>query len=290
MITDVEMAHALQSALGESVLLKRRSSLGGGCIHHAERIETSIGTYFIKHNTLEQLENFQAEADGLATLAETNTLRVPKVISVNQSTSCAYLILECIESKPQRSDFWEQFGRALAALHQHTQPNFGYKRDNFIGALPQRNRAHHTWSEFFREERLSPMIRLALQTQRLSHDEAKRIEKLFPKLDALIPNEAPALLHGDLWSGNFLVDERGLPTVIDPAVYYGHREAELAFMHLFGGFSERLFEAYQEVFPLERHWRERIGVLNLYPLLVHVNLFGRSYWGQVDMILKKVGV
>lgn len=135
-----------------------------------------------------------------------------------------------------------------------------------------------------------PMLRLALQERVLSPDEVRRVERLFPKLEALIPNESPALLHGDLWSGNFLIDERGLPVVIDPAVYFGHREAELAFMHLFGGFDKRLFEAYHRVFPLQADWQERMEVFNLYPLLVHVNLFGRSYWRQIETTLKKFGV
>ncbi len=289
-MSDSEIALALESALGKPHQIVRRRRIGGGCIHHAERIETNEGTYFIKHNKPTQYENFQAEADGLQTLAQTNTLRVPRVVAVAHSEHNAWLVLECIEAGAERKDFWEHFGETLARLHQHTQLAFGYKRDNFIGALPQQNRTHNTWSDFSREERLLPMIRLALQEGRLSSSEAKRLENLFPKLDALIPNEKPALLHGDLWRGNFLIDERGLPTVIDPAVYYGHREAELAFMNLFGGFDRRLFEAYHAIFPLEQDWRKRIGVFNVYPLLVHLNLFGRSYWREIDAILRTVGV
>ncbi len=289
MLTDVEMAYSLESALGKSVSLKKRVALGGGCIHNAERVEMNIGAFFVKHNDLSQRENFEAEADGLNALAETNTLRVPKLVGVATTERDACLILEFIDSAPKQPNFWEIFGESLARLHLCRRATFGYHRPNFIGALPQSNRAREKWSDFFREERLLPMIRLALKQGSLSPSEAKRFERLFPKLDALVPNETPALLHGDLWSGNFLIDERGLPTVIDPAVYFGHREAELAFMNLFGGFDERLFEAYQDVFPLERGWRERMGLFNLYPLLVHLNLFGRSYWGSIDVALKKFG-
>ncbi len=289
-MSDAEIAHVLETALGKRVLITSRKRIGGGCIHQAERIQTSIGEFFIKHNAAHYEKNFQAEADGLKTLADTKTLRTPKCIAVSKSNHTACLVLEWIESAPKRADFWGQFGEALARLHQHTDTHFGYKHDNFIGALPQRNRRHTNWCDFFREERLLPMLRLAVQKQVLSPNEAKRVEQLFPKLDALIPHESPALLHGDLWSGNFLVDECGLPVVIDPAVYFGHREAELAFMHLFGGFDERLFEAYDCVYPLETHWQERIELFNMYPLLVHVNLFGRSYWRRIEATLKKFGV
>ncbi len=289
-MSDSEIALALESALGKRIQIVRRRQIGGGCIHHAFCIETKEGRFFIKHNATNQYENFHAEADGLNTLAETNTLRVPNVIAVAQSQSSAWILMEWIEAGKEQKNFWEYFGETLARLHRCTQVTFGYKRDNFIGSLPQRNKAHAQWSDFFREERLLPMIHRALQAGRLTAHEANRFERLFPKLDALMPNEKPALLHGDLWSGNFLIDERGLPTVIDPAVYYGHREAELAFMHLFGGFEARLFECYHAVFPLERDWRERIGLFNLYPLLVHLNLFGRSYWGEIDMILRNLSV
>jgi len=289
-MSDADITRILENALGKPIAITTRRRVGGGCIHHAERITTTIGDIFIKHNAAHHGENFQAEADGLQTLANTKTLRTPKCLAVSTSDHEACLILEWIDSKPKRADFWEHFGEALAHLHQHTNLHFGYKRDNFIGALPQRNKAHATWCDFFREERLFPMLQLAVEKRVLLPDEVRRVERVFPKLDALIPNEPPALLHGDLWSGNFLVDERGLPVVIDPAVYFGHREAELAFMHLFGGFDTRLFEAYHQVFPLEKRWRERIEVFNLYPLLVHVNLFGRSYWQEIETTLKKFGV
>lgn len=289
-MTNSAIAQTIEAAFGTQVSIGSRERIGGGCIHHAERIETNLGTFFLKHNTHDHYENFQAEADGLQTLANTHTLCVPNNIAVATVNSTACLILEWIETGSERQDFWEQFGEALAELHQHSQDTFGYKRDNFIGALPQSNKSHTDWCEFFREERLLPMLRRALVQGRLSSEEVKRVERVFPKLELFIPAEPPALLHGDLWSGNFLVNQQGLPVVIDPAVYFGHREAELAFMQLFGGFDRRLFDAYNAVFPLESNWQERIGLFNLYPLLVHVNLFGRSYWRQIEVILKNLGV
>lgn len=287
---EAQLLRTLEQALQKSIHIIAQQPIGGGCIHRAMRVETQYGTYFVKHNAPHQYQNFQAEADGLNTLANTNTLHIPKVIATAQSSWHACLVLEWIETKPPRPNFWEHFGEALARLHQHTQPSFGYKRDNFIGALPQRNSAHATWNDFFREERLMPMIGLAQQKGHLSINEAKRLERLFPKLDEIIPNEKPALLHGDLWHGNFLIDQYGLPALIDPAVYYGHREAELAFMHLFGGFEPQLFEAYQRALPLEPAWRSRIGVFNLYPLLVHLNLFGRAYWEEINAVLKNLSL
>jgi Fructosamine-3-kinase len=249
------LEQALSSHFGTSVQILRRASLSGGSIHHAERLETSAGTFFVKHNHASHHENFLAEVDGLERLRQTRTLRVPQTILVAQRSDVAYLVLEYLDAHPPAQNFWEHFGESLAALHRHQAAHFGYERDNFIGALVQRNTLHSSWAEFFIEERLSPMMARACKSGLLSASEAKRLEQLFPKLEQFFPDEPPALLHGDLWSGNFLSGPQGLPVVFDPAVYFGHREAEIAFMHLSVGFTNGSFKPTMPPFRLHHNGR-----------------------------------
>lgn len=272
------------------VKVRAQRALSGGCIHNAVYLATNIGEFFCKHNQRAHYDNFTAEADGLEQLGSTRTLAVPAVHIVAETDQDAFLVLEYVHPGKPSTHFWEQFGEQLAALHRHRQPAFGYARDNYIGALPQSNRQHMDWTEFFIVERLQPMVARAVATQQMSHKDAQRFDALYPKLSAVFPAEPPALLHGDLWSGNFLCSANGAPVVFDPAVYFGHREAELAFMQLFGGFDDRLFQAYHAAFPLAPNWHARIDTFNLYPLLVHLNLFGRSYWPAIERTLRQYGV
>ncbi len=177
------LEQVLSSHFGKRVQILRRASLSGGSIHHAERLETSAGTFFVKHNHASHHENFLAEVDGLERLRQTRTLRVPQTILVAQQSDVAYLVLEYLDAHPPAQNFWEHFGESLAALHRHQVAHFGYERDNFIGALVQRNTPHSSWSEFFIEERLSPMMARACEFGLLSANEAKRLEQLFPKLE-----------------------------------------------------------------------------------------------------------
>lgn len=153
--------------------------------------------------------------------------------------------------------------------------------------MVQKNEQKKSWTEFLITQRLQPMLELAVNQGDVNYIEAKIFDSLFLKLDKLIPQEKPALLHGDLWPGNFLVGPAEEAVLIDPAVYYGHREMDLAMMHLFGGFPPKLFDAYNEIYPLEIGWQKRIELNQLYPLLVHVNLFGRSYWDRVKEIVER---
>ncbi|MCS7012173.1 MAG: fructosamine kinase family protein [Chloroherpetonaceae bacterium] len=283
------LTHLLSERFQTTVKVLARRPVSGGCIHNAEYVKTNVGEFFFKHNARSHYENFQAEADGLRQLQSTNTLAVPTVHLVAATEHDALLVLEYIVQGVPSAKFWETFGEQLAALHRHTQMTFGYVRDNFIGALPQRNRPHSSWVEFFICERLQPMVERAVAAGQMTTNAVQRFESLYPKLPSIFPSEPPALLHGDLWSGNFLCNAQGNPVVFDPAVYFGHREAELAFMHLFGGFDQRLFDAYHCTFPLAPNWRARIDLYNLYPLLVHLNLFGRSYWSAIDTTLRRYG-
>ena len=230
---------------------------------------------------------FHAEEKGLNLLSAGSTFSIPASRGSGVMHDRAYLLLDWVEKGRANDSFWEDFGTSLAQLHQNTNAYFGLDHDNFIGKLPQSNTYHDSWYAFFVQERLLPQIKLASDKGLVDHKICNDFERLFPQLPEVIPNELPALLHGDLWSGNFLVGEESNPVLIDPAVYYGHRETELAFTHLFGGFDPLFYQSYASQFPLEQGFEERIAVHNLYPLLVHVNLFGNSYLSGIKQTLRR---
>ena len=262
--------------------------LGGGCINEAARISTSGGTYFVKYNLAEKHPGmFSREARGLQLLAGAKEIRIPCRYGEGNAGNHSFLLLEFIDSGLQKPDFWLRFGRSLAALHRHTDTRFGLDHDNYMGSLAQSNRQHSDWVSFFTEERLEPQVRLAREKGEIQSQHVKQFERIYSMLGGIIPAESPALLHGDLWSGNFMVDSSGDPCLFDPAVYFGHRESDLAMTRLFGGFAGEFYDHYSESFPLEKGWEKRAELLNLYPLLIHVNLFGGSYASEVKSIIGK---
>ena len=195
-------------------------------------------------------------------------------------------MLEFIASAAPQRGFDEQLGRGLAAVHRAGAPSFGWAESNFIGLLSQSNREHESWADFYRVERLQAQLQRASAAGLASARLLRDFERLFRVLPERVGEpEAPARLHGDLWGGNLLVDEQGAPCLIDPAVYGGHREMDLAMMRLFGGFTKRVFSAYAEAFPLSPGSPERVDLYQLYPLLVHLNLFGSSYLSSVQRAL-----
>ena len=278
----------VESALGQSVRAVARVS--GGDINDAFELGLADGrSVFLKTNARAPLTMFAAEARGLEFLRQARALRIPEVIAVSAADEGPpFLLLEFIRSANERPGFDEQLGRGLAELHRCGAPSFGFDEPNFIGRLVQENRPHSSWSDFYRQERLEPQLRAAARAGHASPALRRRFEQLFAKLSELVGEpEGPARLHGDLWSGNLHVDERGAPTLIDPAVYGGHREMDLAMMRLFGGFSPRVFAAYAEAFPLSSGHEGRVRLCQLYPLLVHVNLFGAGYLGSVEQALSE---
>jgi len=278
---------ALEDFFGASIVLESATAVGGGCIHHATRLETSQGPIFLKYNHPHEFGNFEAERRGLGLLHATSTLRTPEPFVTGQSDSHAFFAMEFLESGSRPSNFWEDFGQQLAQLHRQTAPQFGLDHDNFIGRLLQSNRQHPDWVTFFREERLAPQLQLAQQNGLAGTALQRSFERLYPQLDNLMPPSEPSLLHGDLWSGNFMTGPDGLAAIFDPAVYYGHREAEIAFTELFGGYAPAFYRAYNEAWPLEMGWKDRVDLFNLYPLMVHLNLFGLGYLPQVQRILNR---
>ena len=207
-------------------------------------------------------------------------------VSSETSDEPRFLVLEYLEPGRRNPDFDEQLGQGLARLHRFGASSFGLDHGNFIGSLPQSNRAHPTWAEFFRCERIEPQLERAERASLLGARHRKMFDALFNRLDDLCgPAEPPSRLHGDLWGGNLHVDDKGDPALIDPAVYAGHREMDLAMMQLFGGFGERVFAAYDEAYPRAPGHRDRVPLYQLYPLMVHVNLFGTGYVGSVERAL-----
>ncbi|MBS1582833.1 MAG: fructosamine kinase family protein [Bacteroidetes bacterium] len=283
-----QLSERLSAALGTTVDVEEAIPVGGGSINDAYRLGTDAGTFFVKTNQADRFPSlFEAEADGLERLRRAGALRVPRVIAFGEEQDTSYLLLEHIGGGGRDTAYWEELGRGLARLHAHTAPLFGLERSNYIGSLVQVNTPHASWPDFFIHCRLEPLVKRARDKQRIDGAMALRFERLFARLDHLFPQEPPALLHGDLWSGNILCAADGAPVLIDPAVYYGHREMDLAMTKLFGGFEDAFYGAYQAERPMEPGWRGRMDLCNLYPLLGHALLFGGSYAAQADACLKR---
>lgn len=280
------VSKAVEAALGSACT--RAAPVSGGDINEAFRVSLADGrTVFVKTNDHADPVMFPAEARGLDWLSQAKALRVPQVLAASRGDAPAFLVLEYLESRRRAPEFDERLGRGLAALHRFGAPTFGLDHDNFIGRLPQRNASAPTWAEFYRERRLLPQLERALERGLAPQELRTGFERLFRRMDdAVGPSEPPARLHGDLWGGNLHVDDQGEPCVIDPAVYGGHREVDLAMMRLFGGFSQATFDAYDEAFPLAAEHEDRVPLYQLYPLMVHVNLFGGSYVGSVLRALR----
>lgn len=280
----------LFSAVGHPVQVIEAQLVSGGDINTAAQVFSSEGVFFVKWNSFDQPDKqalFEAEANGLELLRRTDALQIPQVVGYGHQGHKSYLILEYIDAGKPTKAYWETLGQSLAVMHSHTQPKFGLHFDNFIGSLPQANTLTTNGYDFFFEHRLLPQAGLALYKGLLSKATYDALFRLRTHLPDLIPNDRPALLHGDLWSGNVLVNENNKPALVDPAVYYGFREAELAFTKLFAGFDEYFYDAYKEVFPLHPGFDERVAIYNLYPLLVHVNLFGSGYVSGIERVLKQ---
>ena len=283
------LSDKIQNLYGVDTKVTSRRGVGGGCINDTAVLHLSNGEMlFLKQNTLAHPKMFEAETAGLKHLVCNGGPRVPAPVACFKDGTHQYLLLEYLESGTRISGYWEQFGRQLAHLHQTVRnPQCGFEIDNFIGASPQYNAFHRDWLTFFREMRLEPQIRMA--SSYLGGALRRRIDLLLNRLDQLIsPIEGDAsILHGDLWSGNAMTGPNGEPVIIDPATYYGHREAEIAMTQLFGRFGSQFYDAYNETWPMQAGWTERMDLYNLYHMLNHVNLFGSGYLGSVAAIVNR---
>ncbi|MEM8528159.1 MAG: fructosamine kinase family protein [Bacteroidota bacterium] len=263
-------------------------AISGGDISEAYWLKTKEQDLFVKLNNAPFAQKmFALEQEGLETIARTQIIKVPKVFLTGKVKELAFLAMEFIPSKhPNEQDFYH-LGTKLAALHQCSNSAFGFSKNNFIGKLPQSNQQHDRWSTFYVKERLLPQFRLAVDQNLLITKELPSEERLLHFFDTHLPAVKPSLLHGDLWSGNYLISEVGEPYLIDPATYYGDRMVDIAMSKLFGGFGATFYQAYHAVFPKASNFDLRVDLYQLYYLLVHLNLFGKSYYGSVSRLLKR---
>ncbi len=277
----------LSERTGRKVFAISCHHVSGGSINEAAAVSTGTDRIFVKWNDANRYPGmFQAEARGLMLLKDPGGALVPEVLEVGETGRYAYLALSHIERGYHDEQAAKRFGEMLAALHHNTATSFGLDHNNYMGSLPQRNATHTTWNDFFIHERLLPQLNIARQAGSLSSTDAQAFDRLFQQLPSIIPEEPPTLVHGDLWSGNFIAGTDDRTWLIDPAVAYGHREVDIAMSRLFGGFSASFYQAYLHHFPLAPGWEQRIGIFQLYPLLIHVNLFGGGYIGSVRSILR----
>lgn len=263
--------------------------LSGGCINDCYVVDAAKSRFFIKYNLTGKFPGmFDAEEKGLELLRNADCIYIPEVIYNGEADIYSFLALEFVESGQQTENFWENFGKNMAKLHRVRETFFGLDHNNYIGSLPQKNKKHSSWGEFVATERFQPLVQQSFDLGLLSREDIKAFEILSGNIGNIIPEEKPALLHGDLWSGNFITNSIGEACLIDPAVYFGHREMDIAMTKLFGGFSPAFYRSYNDENPLENGWEKRVEINQLYPLLVHLILFGVSYAAQIRHILKTI--
>ena len=246
----------------------------GGSINETYKVSSGTFSFFVKMNTINVFKNgFDEEVFGLHFLKE-NAILVPEIIYDGNYKEYIFLVLEWIESGNKTDVFWKNFAKQLANLHQQKANLFGLESDNYMGELPQDNRFRDCFSEFFIENRLKPQVKLAVEQKLLQPKKIQQFERLYKQLETIFPKEDPCAIHGDLWSGNFISNSNEQVVLIDPAVYYGHREIDLAMTTLFGGFSSSFLNFYNEIYPLEAGFENRKNIYNLYHLLIHLIMFG----------------
>ena len=282
-----EIAVQIGQATGAPFGPGQAQALGGGCINAAYRFADGARSYFVKLNEADLLEMFEAEAEGLRELAQTGTVRVPEPLCWGVAAGQAYIVMEYLELGGSAD--MATFGRQLAAMHRATQERFGWHRDNTIGSTPQPNTPDADWVRFWRERRLGFQLDLAAR-----HGHRGALQRkggaLMERFPALFTDHTPepSLLHGDLWSGNYAALRDGTPVILDPATYYGDREADLAMTELFGSFGARFYAAYNEAWPLDAGYAVRKTFYNLYHVLNHLNLFGGGYGGQAERMMDRL--
>lgn len=260
--------------------------VNGGDINVAWCLHTKNSKYFLKVNDAAAYPGmFTKEAEGLAALRNTGTVNVPLILKYGEQDSRQYLLMDWVEREAPAKNFWQSFGTSLAQLHQAAQPFFGWMEDNYIGSLHQQNTQHSNWHSFYCECRIMPLVKKLFDAGRFDKADIAAAENLCIASHNLFPLEYPSLLHGDLWSGNFMAATNGLAVIYDPAVYFGHREMDIGMTKLFGGFHQDFYNAYNEIYPLEEGWQDRLQLTQLYPLLVHAVLFGGHYISNASEII-----
>lgn len=277
-----QIEQAISEATGRVFRSDGSSSVGGGCINTAYHLSGAGQEYFVKLNSAERLDMFEAEAAGLHELAEANEVLVPAAICTGITGNQCYIVMQYISFGGRGdSHTMATFGEQLAQLHRHTRDQFGWHRDNTIGSTHQPNQYENDWLTFWRKHRLGYQLQLAAR-HGLGAAAQQKGEKLLEQLDSFFAGYEPeaSLLHGDLWSGNYAISREGEPVIFDPAVYFGDRETDLAMTELFGSFGHEFYAAYAASWPLEEGYSVRKTLYNLYHILNHYNIFGGGYGSQ----------
>jgi fructosamine-3-kinase len=281
-----DIERSIGAASGTPFAVASRTAIGGGCINECYLLRGAGRAYFAKVNAPSRADMFAAEAAGLAEIARSRTVRVPRPLCHGANAQASWLVLEHLELSPGDDRSMGKLGRNLARMHHVTGTQYGWHRDNTIGATPQINTEAGDWIAFWRERRLGFQLRLAQ-----SRGHGGRLiaagERLLEALPSFFRGHSllPSLLHGDLWSGNAGRTADGEPVIYDPAVYFGDREADLAMTELFGGFPPSFQGAYRSEFPLDPGYETRKHLYNLYHVLNHLNLFGGGYGAQAERMI-----
>lgn len=270
--------------LGLNPQVREISPVTGGCINHGARVDTADGSFFLKWNASAPPRFFEAEADGLRALGAPEVLKVPRPLAHGGGSGApAWFLMEYVPPGRPSPAYEETLGRGLATIHGTgaNQGTFGWPRKNWIGSLLQSNARGTSWSAFWRNQRLAPQLRMARGRGFLGGPEGKALDRvldLTPGALSDVDQGPPHLLHGDLWGGNAYATANGTPALIDPAVYLGHGEVDLAMTELFGGFGARFYDGYRDAAGItDAYGAYRRDLYQLYYLLAHVNLFGSQY-------------
>lgn len=260
----------------------------GGSINKTFHLKSGDHNFFCKVNSKTAFPDlFRKESNGLAAIKNSNAIKVPAVIDCFEIEDQQVLLMEWIKEGERSKDFWKSFGNSLAALHNITNNQHGFSENNYMGSVPQSNSWNKSWHLFFIENRLKPLVEKCATQSLLAAKHLNEFENLYIQLPQFFTDQPPSLLHGDLWSGNFMCNNKAEPVLIDPAVYYGHRCMDLAMTNLFGGFHDLFYEAYKYHHPFAANYLAQWKICNLYPLLVHLLLFGNSYLPSVEQTLKE---
>jgi len=281
--------NAISEATGLDFVIESRERVTGGDINQSYRISGQRQgcfkhTYFVKINHASRIELFHAEINGLKALAESNSFKIPQVITIGKTQSSSFLVLEFLELA-SKEDI-KTFAKNLAQMHQSTHSNFGFVKDNFIGLTAQPNQWSSEWIDFYSEQRIGYQLELLTQKSVATKflNKVKILQQNIPEFFQDY-SPKPALVHGDLWSGNYAFDENELPVIFDPACYYADHEVDLAMLELFGNPGNEFFETYHQYYPIDSGYQRRKNLYNLYHILNHINLFGESYLQQAESML-----
>jgi fructosamine-3-kinase len=278
----------LEKLIQQPVKVYSLHHLGGGEVNQSYKVVSDKGVYYVKTHPSKQFPKyFEKERNGLLAISKTQCIDVCKPIGILELGVQSFLVLEFIESAAPQKDFYAQLGEGLAKMHQTSNRYFGYSEDNYLRQGVQINHRMSSWSEFFIKYRLLNNIKIVTDKYHLSIETLRLFEKFIEFVEYAFPEEPPAFLHGDFWKEHVLSNAEGKPCLLNPSVYYGHREMDIAMTKLVGTFPPEFYEAYQGVYPLQADWEIRLDFCKMYYHLVHFNIYGQAYFPSIQALLNK---